>query len=186
MPTLHEFAKLEVPRDVAAQIRAYQRIQWPHLDELIGPKLWDVAADSKSRSFVVLDGEKLVSHAEANVRTIQHGGATFRVGGLSAVFTYPAYRGRGFAQQVVGAATQFIDSGSDADLALLFCAERVLGLYKGFGWKPLRTARIYYGNRMAPALHEGTIVAARFISTAGRSAQREFEEEPVYVGERTW
>src|SRR5689334_12702285 len=128
------YPKPQVPREIAAQIRSYQRIQWPHLDELIGPALWNVPPDSTARTFVILDGEKLVSHAEANFRSISHAGETHNVGGLSAVFTYPAYRGKGFAQQVVRAATESLDQ-SDADLALLFCGESKRGLYASLGWE---------------------------------------------------
>jgi GNAT superfamily N-acetyltransferase len=182
---IHEFAKPDVPRDIAVQIRSYQRIQWPHLDELIGPKLWDVPADSTARTFVVLDGEKLISHAEANFRLVEHGGERFNVGGLSAVFTYPAYRGKGFAQQVVRAATAFLDA-SDADFALGFCGERLRAFYTALGWEWVDGARILYGDRTTPTLHEGTIVMAHFIPARGRDAETTLQREPLYVGERTW
>jgi GNAT superfamily N-acetyltransferase len=185
MPALHAFAKPDVPREVAAQIRSYQRIQWPHLDELIGPKLWDVPPDSTARTFVVLDGEKLVSHAEANFRAIDHAGRTFNVGGLSAVFTYPAYRGKGFAQQVVRAAMAFLDA-STADFVLGFCGERLRGFYTALGWESLNGARILYGDRANPTLHEGTMVMAHFIPARGQDARTMLEREPLYVGERTW
>jgi len=185
MPSLHEFAKPHVPRDVAAQIRSYQRIQWPHLDELIGPKLWDVPPDSTARTFILLDGEKLISHAEANFRPVEHANRTFNVGGLSAVFTYPAYRGKGFAQQVVRAATAFLDA-SDADFAMGFCGERLRGFYTNVGWEWLDGARILYGDRANPTQHEGTIVMAHFIPARGDDARTLLGSEPLYVGERTW
>jgi GNAT superfamily N-acetyltransferase len=185
MPSLHAYPKPQVPREVALQVRSYVRIQWPHLDELIGPRLWDVPPDSPARTFVVLDGEKLVSHAEANFRPVDHAGATFNVGGLSAVFTYPAYRRGGFAQQVVRAASEFLDA-SDADLALLFCGEPRRGFYASLGWEALNEACIHYGDRANPKRHEGTIVMARFISPRGRAARQPFEREAVYVGQRTW
>jgi GNAT superfamily N-acetyltransferase len=183
---IHEFAKPDVPREIAAQIRSYQRIQWPHLDELIGAKLWDVPPDSNARTFVMLDGEKLVSHAEANFRDVEHAGQSFNVGGLSAVFTYPAYRGKGFAQQVVRAATDFLDA-SAADFALLFCGERLRGFYESFGWESLDDEfRILYGNRVNPTPHTGNIVMSRFISARGRDARTALKRDPLFVGERTW
>jgi GNAT superfamily N-acetyltransferase len=186
MPALHAFAKSDVPRDVAIQVRSYQRIQWPHLDERIGGKLWDVPRDLAVRTFVVLDDEKLVSHAEANFRPLEHAGQMFTVGGLSAVFTYPAYREHGFAQQVVRAATDFLDA-SPADMALLFCGERLRDFYTTFGWEALGDdTRIFYGDRAHPTPHAGNVVMARFISTHGHDARATLAREPLFVGERTW
>lgn len=185
MAELRAYAKSAVPRDVALQIRSYQRMQWPHLDEVIGAMLWDVPADSTARTFVVLDGEKLVSHAEANFRPIARAGYTFNVGGLSAVFTYPAYRGKGHAQQVVSAATAFLDQ-SDADLALLFCGESKRGLYASLGWVTMEAADIQYGDPQHPTRYEGGIVMVRYMSARRRAASSAFQCEPVYVGERTW
>src|SRR5688572_17187631 len=70
MPELKSYPKLDVPREVAAQIRSYVRVQWPFLDARDG-RIWDVPpASSDARTFVVLDGETLVSHAEANFRDV--------------------------------------------------------------------------------------------------------------------
>jgi predicted acetyltransferase len=184
MTELRDYSKPFVPRDVAAQIRSYVRIQWPFLDARDG-KLWDVPPDSTTRTFVVLDGETLASHAEANFRTVDHMGETFNVGGISAVFTYPAYRNGGSAREVVRAATAFLDR-SDADLAMLFCGEPLRTFYGSCGWDAVDAARILRGDRAAPTVHEGNLVMMRFISAKGRAARTAFESQPVYVGERTW
>jgi len=184
MPVLHSYPKPAVPREVAAQLRSYVRIQWPFLDARDG-RLWEVPIDSDARTFVVLDGEVLVSHAEANFRNVEHAGTTYRVGGLGAVFTYPAYRRGGFAQRVVRAATEFLDA-SDADLALLFCGERLREFYKTFGWTAAEEAQIRYGERTNQQAYAGGIVMMRFISEDGRAAGAAFRRDAVYVGRRTW
>ena len=184
MAELRDFPKPLVPREVAAQIRSYVRVQWPQLDARDGV-LWKVASDSAARTFVVLDGEQLVSHAEANFRIIEHAGASFTVGGLSAVFTYPAYRRGGYATQVARAASAFLDR-SHADLAMLFCGEPLRRFYASCGWEACDAARMLYGDSAAPTPHTGSLVMMRFISGKGRAARRGFESEPVYVGERTW
>ena len=184
MLQLHSHRKPLVPRDIAIQIQSYLRIQWPFLDTRDG-KLWDVPSDSPARTFIVLDGEHLVSHAEANFRTIEHAGRSFTLGGISAVFTYPAYRGGGFARQVVSAATALLDH-SDADLAMLFCGESLRTFYASCGWAPADSARILRGDPAAPTPHEGNLVMMRFISGKGRAARALLENECIYVGERTW
>jgi predicted acetyltransferase len=185
MLELHDYPKPHVPRDVALQIRSYVRVQWPHIEGWSGDRLWDVPPGSAARNFVLLDGEKLVSHAEANFRTIAHEGQSFNVGGLSSVFTYPAYRGTGCARRVVSAATEHLDRNG-ADLAMLFCGPSLRSMYASCGWEPIETARIRHGDPAAPTLHEGNLVMMRFISNKGRAARAAFEHELVYVGERTW
>ena len=181
---LEAYPKPLVPRDIAIQIRSYTRIQWPHIEQRIGDRVWDVPADVPARNFVLLDGEKLVSHAEANFRFIEHAGDTFNVGGLSAVFTFPGYRGSGHATQVVRAATRFLEE-SGADLSLLFCGEPRRHLYASCGWE-LADAHVLFGDRAAPTRYEDGIVMMRFTSAKGRAAKPRFTGEPVYVGERTW
>jgi GNAT superfamily N-acetyltransferase len=182
---LRDYPKAFVPRDIAIQIRSYTRIQWPQLDQRIGDRLWDVPADFPARNFVLLDGEKLISHADANFRPIEHAGETFHVGGLSAVFTYPAYRGQGHAAQVVRAATEYLDRNG-ADLSMLFCGEPLRGFYGSCGWEPIDNAHILCGDRATPTRHDSGLVMMRFSAEKGRAAKLRFTAEPIYVGDRTW
>ena len=185
MIRLQDYPKSAVPRDVAIQIRSYTRIQWPRVEQWIGDKLWDVPADFPARNFVLLDGEKLISHAEANFRAVELASETFNVGGLSAVFTFPGYRGQRHAARVVGAATDYLDRNG-ADLSMLFCGEPLRRFYGRCGWEPEEGAHILCGNRAAPSRHEDGLVMMRFTSDKGRAAREKFTTQPVYVGERTW
>src|SRR6185436_18171852 len=92
MPTLLSFPKHQVPRDIAIQIRSYYRIQWPHVHGRSGT-LWNYSADNPFRpvNFVLMEDEALVSHAEANWRTIEFDNQKLICGGISGVFTYPAW-----------------------------------------------------------------------------------------------
>jgi predicted N-acetyltransferase YhbS len=185
MSELRDYPKPLVPRDIAIQIRSYTRIQWPQVEQWIGDRLWNVPADFPAHNFVLLDGEKLVSHAEANFRPVEHAGETFNVGGLSAVFTFPGYRGSGHASQVVRAATEHLDRNG-ADLSMLFCGEPLRDFYGSFGWEPIDGAHILSGDRAESTRHESGLVMMRFSSEKGRVAKLRFTREPVYVGERTW
>lgn len=185
MTRLENYPKAAVPRDVAVQIRSYTRIHWPHGEQRIGDKVWDVPADDPARSFVLLDGEKLISHAEANFRTVEHPPETFNVGGLSAVFTFPGCRGKGHATQVVRAATRFLDENG-ADFSMLFCGESLHRFYAASGWERADVARILFGDRAAATPYEDGIVMMRFTSAKGRAAKLRLVGETIYVGERTW
>ena len=122
MIELRSWPKHAVPREIAVQIRSYIRMQWPPLNGTQN-RIWDfVARENEPTTFALVDDEILVSHAEMNFRTTQFHSERWNVGGLSTVFTYPAFRRTGCASRIVSAATDALKE-SDADLAMLFCGE---------------------------------------------------------------
>src|SRR5262249_7772557 len=132
-----------------------------------------------------VDHEILVSHTEVNYRPIEFQGETINVGGLSAVFTYPAFRGSGCAARIVTAATETI-LHSDADLAMLFCRAPLEGFYSSCGWTAMKTARVMYGERENPKLKDDNVVMMLFVSDRGKKLQPMLEREQIYVGSKTW
>lgn len=187
MPDLRVYARHEIPPLLACQIRSYVRVQWPSLD--LRPAVWNHTPDGDpadaATHFLLTEGEMLVSHASVRTRTVRHAGTPYRVAGLSTVFTYPDFRGRGLGEQVVRAATDHIRRSGD-DLAMLFCGDRVQPLYLRCGWEPVPSARIYYGDEREPNLKDDNLVLMLFLSEIGRAAREMFERDPVYVGPSTW
>src|SRR2546429_1966944 len=185
MIELRTWPKHAVPREVAAQIRSFIRIQWPFLNGQ-GNRIWDYAprADEPT-TFALVDDEILVSHTEVNFRDIEFEGQTLKVGGLSAVFTYPAFRGTGCAARIVAAATDAIRA-SDADLAMLFCGAPLADFYTSCGWIPMKTARVMYGERDHPKLKDDNVVMMLFVSERGRQLQEMLSRDQIYVGANTW
>ena len=138
MPELRSYLKQDVPRDIATQIRSGLRFVWPQLNAGCGKIIGTPPGyGTQRRTFVLLDDELLISHAEANCRLLEHAGETWNVGGLSAVFTYPGHRGGGHAERVVAAASDYLRNAK-IDFALLFCGERVRSLYERTDWELLR------------------------------------------------
>ena len=182
MPELQAYLKHEVPRDIACQIRSYIRVQWPQLNPGL-TKIWTPPPGFPldRMTFVLVDGELLISHAEVNFRTLSHRGETFEVGGLSAVFTYPAHRGSGAGERVVRAATDYL-AASKADLALLFCGDRVRSLYERLGWQQLPGLCVTSGEDRKPFTEYH--VMAMLISPRARA--HDFTSEPFHVGPGTW
>src|SRR5438105_1751631 len=108
MIELRCWPKHAVPREIAAQIRSFVRIQWPFLNGRSN-RIWDYPPrEHEPMTLALIDDEILVSHTEVNFRQIEFEGQALKVGGLSAVFTYPAFRGSGCAHQIVSAATEMI------------------------------------------------------------------------------
>lgn len=179
---LHTYVRHEIPPLLAAQIRSYTRIQWPGINTSL--QLWNHTAEpNPSLHFLLTDDQLLVAHASTRIRPVTHNDTTYRVAGLSAVFTYPDYRGQGLGEQVVRAATDHIRS-SDADLAMLFCGDRVKPLYERLGWTHLPTSRITYGT--PPTLKSDNHILTLFLSDRGRAARPILESDVVHVGPSTW
>ena len=80
-----------------------------------------------------------VSHVGGLTHTVHAGGREVRVGGVGAVVTLPAFRGRGFAETLLRAAADGFAAEGLA-FAVLFCPERMLPYYSRLGWKPVDDA----------------------------------------------
>jgi GNAT superfamily N-acetyltransferase len=185
MPTLQDFPHHEMPPQIATQIRSYVRMQWPFLNAG-NTQIWDYAPQTiPSHHFVLMDGELLVSHASVNQRDIPHHGRSWRVGGLSTVFTYPDHRGTGCASRVVAAATKYLQE-SDADIALLFAGHHLEKFYHHLGWVPAPDAHILFGSIETPELKSDNLVMALLISPAACERAEWFVKEGFYIGESTW
>ncbi len=181
MPELHSYRKLDVPREIAIQIASYVRVQWPGLIGRNTP-LWEgTLYPNDCMHFVLTDGDVLVSHAAVGMRPLAHCGETFNVYGLSSVFCYPTHRGSGFGEQIVAAATAHIRRQSDADLALLFCGERVKSLYTRHGWQIVPGLTIRYGDDVE--FNDGH---AMTLMVSKRARAHDFSAEPFHVGPNTW
>ena len=183
---LLSFPKHQVPREIAIQIRSYYRMQWPHVHGKSGA-LWNYSPDNPGQpiNFVLMEDEALVSHAEANWREIEFQGQKLVCGGISGVFTYPAWRGAGLAKEAVRAATEAIEQ-SDADLAILFAGARLRNFYSECGWVPMDGARILYGDRSNPKQDQTGQIMMMFVSQKGLSLRERLGGEPLYVGAVTW
>jgi predicted acetyltransferase len=185
MIELRTWPKHAVPREIATQIRSFLRMQWPFLNGQ-GNRIWDFAPrPGEPTTFALVDDEILVSHTEVNYRDVAFEGQVLKVGGLSAVFTYPAFRGTGCADRIVGAATDAIRA-SDSDLAMLFCGAPLENFYTSCGWSPMKTARVMYGERENPKLKDDNVVMMLFVSERGKKLRQTLEREQIYVGVSTW
>lgn len=179
------YLRHELPRDIASQIRSFVRMQWPTLwaDQT---DLWNFTPQPRpSRHFVLLDGELLLSHAAVNDRDLNYHDQTWRVYGLSTVFTYPDRRGSGFGSQVVATASEYIRQ-SDGDLAMLFADARWEKFYTTHGWHAVPTARILFGDSQSPSIKNDNLTMMMMLSHRARQLQHQLEHQPIHVGETTW
>ena len=181
MPELRSYRKLDVPREIAIQIASYVRFQWPAFIGRNKP-LWEgTPYPNHCLHFVMTDGDVLISHAIVSSRWLAHRGEQFHVHGVSSVFCYPTHRGSGYGEQIVAAATDHIRQQKDADLALLFCGERVRSLYQRQGWEHILALKIRFGEDKE--FNDGFVMT---LLLSQRARAHDFTAEPFYVGPNTW
>ena len=183
MPHILTTPSHDLPPDIKCQVVSFMRIYaWEVFQSK--PVGWDfIDAEAHPLSFALVERDVLISHALASWRDLTHGGETYKMYGLSAVFTFPQFERQGYGRQVVDAATAHI-LASDADVAMLGCKPHLTEFYAARGWVNMEATRILYGARSAPA--EGGHVMMLFVSEKGRRGRLAFEREPVYVGAYMW
>src|SRR5687767_12574584 len=184
MPDLRFIPSAELPRDLKLQVLSFIRIEWWWIFR-DNNRFWDYTDKSTHPvNAVITERGLVISHAEVNWRMLEHGGQAYKVYGVSAVFTYPAFRKEGYGTQVMRAVTEHLRA-SDADLALLFCLPQLVPFYENAGWETPPNAQILYGDRDHP--HEEEIATCMlFVSERGRAAREAFSTQPVYVRAYTW
>ena len=184
MPDLRFIPSPDLPRDLKCQLLSFIRIEWSSIFHA-GNRFWDYTDKPTHPVNVVLtERGLLVSHAEVNWRLLEHAGQTYKVYGVSAVFTYPAFRNAGYGLQVLRAATDFIQD-SDADLAFLFCLPQLVPFYNKAGWEAPASAKVLYGDPLYPHIEKGA-TCMLFVSERGRAARHAFTTQPVYIGFGSW
>ncbi|MEM1311075.1 MAG: GNAT family N-acetyltransferase [Cyanobacteria bacterium P01_H01_bin.153] len=184
MIELKHYSPDTLPLPLKYQLLATVRIEW--FQAFTGPgRTWDyIAKSTQPQYFTLSEQDILISFAEVNQRPLHHANEAYTLYGLSAVYTFPAYRHEGYGQQVVQAAADFIRA-SDADIAMLFCSPALTDFYHARGWQTLPTTIIHYGNPDQPQVNQD-VVMMQFISDEGRQHQSTFVGQPVYVGRYRW
>src|SRR4051812_2221026 len=87
------------------------------------PYVW-TPPEQRPWRFLVWEGERLVTHVGVMERTIRVGGQPLHVGGIYAVMTRPADRGKGHASAALQRAAAFMrDELASAEHGLLVCID---------------------------------------------------------------
>ena len=118
MPKLQIVSQSEMPEHLKWQILSFFRMEWP--DGASGDdkyRDWLARADRHLVGVVVSHATLLISFAAVVWKILEHAGQSYKVYGLSGVFTYPSFRQQGYGAQVVTAARDYIDQ-TDGDLVI--------------------------------------------------------------------
>ena len=185
MPRLSEYRGDQLPNGIKLQILSFIRIEWP--GGFSGPNQfrdWISREEQHPVHCVLIENDILISHAAVLWKSLEHGGESSKVFGLSGVFTYPSLRRQGYGHQVVKAGTRLIRR-SDGDLAMLWCDPALEQFYGAHGWIPMMQAVTLMGAREDPTENEELLMML-FLSKKGKEKRPSFETEPIYFGSDTW
>lgn len=133
MPQLSTFTDSDLPEAHEHQIRSFIRLHWhdEYQYSLDGPL---VPPERHPTHIVMAERHALFSHARVIWVPFKHAGTTWRLYCLGDVFTYPAFRQRGYGAAVTAAGTERIRADENADLAILFCDPDNADFYARHGW----------------------------------------------------
>ena len=183
MSRLVRFAQADFPAVLKWQALAFMKVQWPSVFERRPFMSETYPVEHDPIHFAIVEADALISYASIMRLAIRHADETFDTWAVGNVFTFPPYRRRGFARQVVDAATAHINDSS-ADVAILFCAPGTVPFYAASGWTALHGTRTFVGPAGAQrAIDLATMML--FVSGKGQGARRSFAEQPLRIAE-TW
>lgn len=183
MPQLLIQPSQDLAPDVRCQVLSFMRIYAPQVFQS-QPIGWDfIDPATRPMSVMLMEDRTLISHVLVTWRALVHAGENYAVGGFSAVFTYPEFRGQGYGQRVVAEATRLIQQ-SDADVALLRCKPELYAFYATSGWEHSAAMRARVGT--ADAFTEDGRLMLLCVSPRGHAHRAAFEAEPVQVGAYMW
>src|SRR5262245_62408710 len=133
--TLVSFSSAEdIPRLVADQIRLALQQEWPD-PQSPNTGQWVIEEDLHPTSFLLVDGNHLLSHARTIWLPVIHRTQMLTLHGLGDVLTVPRHRRKGYADRVVREATAHIRSSQGADAAVLLTPPHLAELYRRNGWE---------------------------------------------------
>jgi predicted acetyltransferase len=185
MPTIQIYdSNKALPQHFEQQIRAYVRILWhdAYTYDLNAP----LVPDERHPQYVVLaEQHALISAARVNWVTVNYMGQSLKTYCLGDVFTYPAFRKQGYANQVVDAATMLIRSDTSADMAILFTDPALETLYGQSGWQhvPELNASIGLEENSEPY---PAFAMMLFFSNKAQEAKANFAKYPIFLPGYGW
>jgi hypothetical protein len=94
------------------------------------------------------------------------------------MFTFPPNRGRGYGQQVVRRAAEYIQD-SDVDLGILFCRPALIPFYGASGWQAAQVPAHIGTPEDYRVYDERTMLL--YVSEKGRQAKSAFDAHPLVI-----
>jgi GNAT superfamily N-acetyltransferase len=181
------YSSADFPESLRWQVVSFLRVQYP-LGFTGENRLrdWVTREDDHPVHIVLVEMGILISHTNVVWKYLEHAGITYKIYGLTGVFTYPSFQGQGYGSRIVAAGTEYILK-SDADIAMFYCDVGLKNFYAHHGWIHMDTSTSYTGTRENPKLVDDEILMMMFISPKSKTDRMAFETKPIHFGgDYTW
>lgn len=185
MKELLFFSEDSLPLALRWQILSGIRAAWPEDYQQHRPQ-WIARPEFHPTYIVLVEDGFVLAHTVAIWKELVHAGVSYKVYGLSIVFSYPDCRGQGDGLAVVQAGTAYIDQQGDGDVAMLFCQPRLQSFYERNHWLPMPTATTLVTRADGSHTTTGEVLLMRFLSDKGERGRAAFASLPIYFGDTTW
>ncbi len=173
----------EIPEHFYYQAQAFVRIFWSDGDEHdIDSGLKGI--NSSSTHIVLAQGKSLLSYATIVQRIV--GNDEYKLAGLGEVMTFPHFRKRGYAGQVVQVASDLIKNEMSADFGLLWTEPKNYNLYRRSGWELTPDLVTLYGDPANPNKYEDEAGMVLFCSDKAQQARETIASSEIYIGTSKW
>ena len=185
----HIFTDRNFPDHLRCQYMSFLRAHWWWFfqgEQRLRTTMW--SADVEPTHVVLEESGILISYATLVSKMVKHADTSFHTAGVSAVFTYPAWRKQGYGQRLMNLASEHIRA-NDYDIAMLFCEPEIMEFYRKSGWlamqSPTLTGDPTNPNSSADDDYPETRMML-FLSKHGQIHQSAFDHTPVYIGKQSW
>jgi len=136
------YRRPDFPRLIEQQVLDFGRIVWFDgfmTEDRFRDRMHEVPDDTTH--FVRAAGSILVSHVQVIPIELEGRDRGLRIGGVSAVLTYPEFRNEGHSTALLRRASGHIEARK-MDLGMLFCDEENVSFYERLGWHALAHDRV--------------------------------------------
>lgn len=183
MAQFNYYPQEKLPPLLHQQILDFLRIVFPDgFMEENKLRNWVTNAEDHPVSFILTENDLLISHLQVVWKYLEHKGITYKVYGLTGVFTYPSFQKQGYGAQLLKKAKEYIKN-SDADIVMFHST--VKEFYEKSGFEAMKNVVTLKGDKSNPEISNETPFML-FFSDKGKKGRSDFEESPVYFGEDTW
>lgn len=126
------------------------------------------------------EGKELATFCNVVLRRVLMDGQLYTVAGINNVITPRAFRGRGYASQVLRETEQFIFEELECAFGLLLCADALLPFYSRLGWYKLENCSLRYHQPSGEQLYDSNVM----LLSPGQ--QRSFRPQHINLNGLPW
>ena len=108
-------------------------------------------------SVIKYESNSIATFYNIVLRQITIDGQQYKAAGINNVITPKAYRGKGFATEVLSATENFLFEELGCSLGLLLCADALLPFYSRLGWRQVFPI-LYYDQPSGRQLYDSNVM----------------------------